>query len=170
VWNEGNLSVIYELVAPGCVDHDPASPEEARGPERARQFVEMYRSAFSDAQLTVEDQIAEGDKVVTRWTSRGTHQGELVGIPPSGNRAEVSGISRDSIEGGKFVETWDNYDALDMMQQIGAVSLLEQQEVGRAEEDQEEKGLIDKDNLTGRLQRRKRRGGRDPRVRGSGPP
>ena len=86
----------------------------------------MYRGALPDLLMTVEDLIAEGDKVVTRWTARGTHQGELMGIPPSGNRVEVTGISVDRIEGGKFVEGWANYDALGMMQQIGAVPTAEQ--------------------------------------------
>ena len=86
----------------------------------------MYRSAFPDTQMTVEDSIAEGDNVVTRCTARGTHQGELLGISPSGNRVEVTGISIDRIEGGKFVESWSNYDTLGMMQQIGAVPSAEQ--------------------------------------------
>jgi steroid delta-isomerase-like uncharacterized protein len=81
----------------------------------------VYRNAFPEIQMTVEDLIAEGDKVVTRWTARGTHQGELMGIPPSGNPVEVTGITIDRIEGGKVVETWANYDALGMMQQVGAV-------------------------------------------------
>lgn len=120
-WNKGNLDVIDELVAPDWVGHDPTSPEGAQGPEGTRQFLEMYQSAFPDTQMTVEDQVAEGDKVATRWTARATHQGELMGIPPSGNRIEVTGISIDRIVDGKVVESWDNYDALGMMQQIGAI-------------------------------------------------
>ncbi len=81
----------------------------------------MYRSAFPDTQITIEDQLAEGDMVATRWTARGTHQGELMGVPPSGNRVEVAGITISRIEGGKIEEDWDNYDALGMMQQIGAI-------------------------------------------------
>jgi steroid delta-isomerase-like uncharacterized protein len=81
----------------------------------------MYLGAFPDAEVTIEDQLAEGDKVVTRWTGRGTHQGELMGVPPSGNRVEVPGITISRIEGGKIVEEWENYDALGMMQAIGAV-------------------------------------------------
>jgi SnoaL-like polyketide cyclase len=65
--------------------------------------------------------LAEGDMVATRWTARGTHQGELMGIPPSGNRVEVPGTTISRIEGGKVAEEWDNYDALGMMQAIGAV-------------------------------------------------
>ena len=81
----------------------------------------MYRSAFPDMQLTIEDQIAEGDKVVTRWTARGTHQGELMGIPPTGKQATVTGITVGRVANGKFVESWSNFDALGMMQQLGVV-------------------------------------------------
>jgi steroid delta-isomerase-like uncharacterized protein len=127
VYNKGNVDFIDEVVASDYVAHDPNSPEgTGGGTDGAKQFVEMYRSALPDLQMTVEDLIAEGDKVVTRWTARGTHQGALMGIPPSGNRVEVTGISVDRIEGGKFVEGWSNYDALGMMQQIGAVPTAEQ--------------------------------------------
>ena len=122
VWNNGNVEFIDEVVASNYVIYDPNSPEGmSGGVEGAKRFVEIYRSSFSDMQMTVEDVIAENDKVVTRWTVRATHQGELVGIPPSGNRVEVTGISIDRIEGGKFVESWSNYDALGMMQQLSAI-------------------------------------------------
>jgi steroid delta-isomerase-like uncharacterized protein len=122
VYNEGNVNFIDEVVASNLVVHDPTSPEGmTSGVQSAKQFVEVYRNAFPDIQMTVEDLIAEGDKVVTRWRARGTHQGELMGIPPSGNPVEVTGITIDRIEGGKVVETWANYDALGMMQQVGAV-------------------------------------------------
>ena len=127
VYNKGNLDFIDEVVASNWVDHDPNSPEGmSRGVEGAKQFAEMYRNSFPDLHMTVEDLIAEGDKVVMRWTARGTHQEELMGIPPSGNRVEVTGINIDRIEGGKFVESWSNYDILGLMQQIGAVPSAEQ--------------------------------------------
>ena len=120
-FNKGNLGVVDEICASDYVLHDPASPEEIRGPEGIKGFVQMYRSAFPDSHITLEDLIAEGDKVVSRWTARGTHQGELFGIPPSGNQVEVSGITISRFEGGKFVEDWSNSDTLGLMQQIGAV-------------------------------------------------
>ncbi len=121
-FNEGNLGVVDEIVASDYVLHDPASPEgELRGPEGVKGFVQMYRSAYPDTDITVEEQIAEGDRVVSRWTARGTHQGELLGVPPSGNRVEVSGITIDRFSGGKFAESWTSYDALGMLQQIGAI-------------------------------------------------
>ena len=120
-FNEGNLGVADEIFASDYVLHDPAVPDEIRGPEGIKGFVQMYRSAYPDTHITVEDQIAEGDEVATRWTGRGTHQGELMGIPPSGNRVEVPGITISRISGGKIAEDWTNYDTLGMMQQIGAV-------------------------------------------------
>jgi steroid delta-isomerase-like uncharacterized protein len=120
-FNEGNLGVVDEIVASDYVLHDPTLPEEVRGPEGVKGFVQMYRSAYPDTAITVEEQIAEGDDVVTRWTGRGTHQGELLGVPPSGNRVEVAGITIDRISGGKFAESWTNYDALGMLEQIGAI-------------------------------------------------
>ena len=145
-FNEGNFGVVDEIFASEYVLHDPALPEEIRGPEGIKGFVQMYRSAFPDTHITVEDQIAEGDDVVTRWTGRGTHQGELLGVPPSGNRVEVPGITIDRFSGGKFAESWSSYDALGMMQQIGAVPEPGQEEEARAAEgeQQEEKGLMDK--------------------------
>ena len=127
VYNKGNVDFIDEIVASTYVVYDPNNPGGiSGGVEGAKQFVEMYRSAFPDLQITVEDLIAEGEKVVTRWTARGTHRGQLTGIPPSGNRVEVTGISIDRIEGGNFVESWSNLDTLGMMQQIGAVPSAEQ--------------------------------------------
>lgn len=126
VYNEGNLGFIDEVLSPDWVEHDPNSPEGiGNGVEGARRFAAMYRSAFPDLQITVEDQVAEGDKVVTRWTARGTHRGELMGVPPGGNRVEVAGIGIDRIEGGRVVESWSNYDVLGLMQQIGAVPSAE---------------------------------------------
>jgi steroid delta-isomerase-like uncharacterized protein len=120
-YNEGNLGLADEIFASDYVLHDPTNPEEMRGPEGIKGFVQMYRSAFPDSRITVEDQIAEGDKVVSRWRGRGTHQGELFGIPPSGNQVEVTGITISRFSGGKFVEDWTNSDTLGLMQQIGAV-------------------------------------------------
>jgi steroid delta-isomerase-like uncharacterized protein len=129
LYSRGNLDVVDEIYAPNAVAHDPNSPEEIRGPEAIKQLASMFRSAFPDMQVTVEDQIAEGDKVVTRYTVRGTHQGELMGIPPTGNRMEqITGIYMSRISGGKIVEEWYNYDALGMMQQLGLVPASGQSE------------------------------------------
>ena len=119
---QGDLDVADEIFAPDYVGHDAISPEDAHGPEGAKETARMYRNAFPDVQLSIEDQVAEGDKVVTRWIGSGTHQGELMGIAPTGNQVRVDGITISRIEDGKIAEEWDIYDALSMMQQIGAIS------------------------------------------------
>ena len=121
VFEGGNLELVDELFAPDYVLHDPAVPDEVRGPEGIKQYVSMYRSAYPDTRFTVEDQISEGDRVVTRWTGQGTQQGELMGISPTGNQVTVTGIEFDRVSEGKMQETWVNYDALGMMQQLGVV-------------------------------------------------
>jgi predicted ester cyclase len=91
---------------------------------RVQMMLSANFAAFPDMQATIEDQIAEGDMVVTRWTARGTHQGELMGIPPSGIAVAVTAIVIDRIVGGKIAETWTSYDALGLLQQIGAVPAM----------------------------------------------
>jgi steroid delta-isomerase-like uncharacterized protein len=113
-----NLEIIDEVYTPDLVWHDPDG--DIKGAEEARQFVSTYKTAFPDLQTTVEDVIAEGDKVVTRWTVRGTHQGEVEEFgPPTGRRAEITGITIHRIEGDKIVEEWNSYDNLSVMQQLG---------------------------------------------------
>ncbi len=82
-----------------------------------------YRTAFPGNQLTVEDYLAEGDTVVSRWTGRGTHKGDLMGIAPTGKQVTVTGISIQRIANGKIVEEWSNYDMLGMLQQLGVVPM-----------------------------------------------
>src|SRR5215217_2863747 len=97
VFGEGKLKSVDELVAPDYVSHAPGDPELSRGPEDIKEIVRAYHSAFPDINFAVEQQVAEGDTVVTRWIARGTHQGEFMGVPPSGRRIEVSGMSMDRI-------------------------------------------------------------------------
>ncbi len=119
-WNKGNLDLIDELCDANLVAHN-LPPEVS--PDRAgfKQLIAMYRAAYSDVQMIVEDQIAEGDRVVTRWTGRGTHKGELMGIPPTGRHVTVTGIDIERIAGGKVIEAWGEFDAMGMMQQLGVV-------------------------------------------------
>ena len=121
MFNKGNLDVADELLAPDYVDHDPAMPEDIHGPEGFKQYVGAYRSAFSDLHVQIEDQVAEGDKVVTRWTGTGTHDGELAGIAPTGKRLTLPGMEIVRISGGKLVEGWEGYDSMNMMRQLGAI-------------------------------------------------
>ena len=113
-FNKGNYGVIEELVAPTIVNHDPATGGEtgvAGGGERSR-----YRSAFPDVKITIEEQVAEGDLVASRWTATGTHKGELMGISPTGKESTVTGLTIDKIKDGKIVESWTNWDTLGMLQ------------------------------------------------------
>jgi steroid delta-isomerase-like uncharacterized protein len=120
VWNQGKLAVIDELVARDATFHDPNVPGgKFTGPEGLRQVVEIYKKAFPDVQFTINDQVAEGDKVVSRWTATGTHKGELMGIPPTGKRATITGIEFDRYQDGKLVEEYSSYDMLGMLQQLG---------------------------------------------------
>jgi len=121
MFSGGNLDLADELIDPSFVGHDVASPEPIRGPDGVREQAQGYRSAFPDVQITVEDQIADGERVATRWTARGTHKGELFGIAPTGKQVTITGMTIDRFAGGKIVESWDNWDALGLMQQIGAV-------------------------------------------------
>ena len=106
IFQGGNLELVDELFAPNFVLHDPSVSEEVQGLEALKQYITMYRPAYPDTHFTVEDQIAEGDEVVTRWTGQGTHQGELMGIAPTGNQVTVTGIEIVRISGGKIEETW----------------------------------------------------------------
>ena len=117
---EGNPGVIDELVASDYVGHDPAQPD-MHGPEGVKEFVTTYLTAFPDGKITIDAQIAEGDLVATRWTGRGTHNGDLMGIPPTGKQVTVDGITISRVEGGKVVEEWSNWNTLGMLQQLGVV-------------------------------------------------
>jgi steroid delta-isomerase-like uncharacterized protein len=121
-WNARDLDAFDQIVASDAEDHDPQNPfPELRGPEGARRGAEIYQTAFSDGRFDVEQQLAEGDFVITRWTARGTNDGEVMGMPPTGKTVECAGITIDRIAGGKIAETWTCWDTLGMMQQLGAV-------------------------------------------------
>jgi steroid delta-isomerase-like uncharacterized protein len=119
-FNEGNLDVADEVYAPGFVSHESAGPVE-RDPGYVKQFVGTYRGAFPDGHTTVEDVIAEGDRVAYRWSFRGTHRGELMGITPTGKEVTITGITVDRISGGKIEEEWNNFDQLGVLRQLGVV-------------------------------------------------
>lgn len=121
--NKGNLDVVNELVAPDYVLHTPTSPTgEVRGPEGYKQLIGMQRSAAPDLVFMVEDQIAEGEKVVTRYSAIGTHRGEFMGSAPTGKRVSTTGIVVSRIAGGKIAEEWLEWDVLGLIQQLGAIA------------------------------------------------
>ena len=116
--NQRNPDLIEELYPPDFVWHGPAG--DIRGYEQAKQLSYSFFAAFPDAQMTDEDVIAEGEKVVRRYTTRGTHQGQTeVFGPPTGRQVELKGITIHRIEEGKIVEEWEAFDSLIMLQQLG---------------------------------------------------
>jgi steroid delta-isomerase-like uncharacterized protein len=119
--NTGNATLCENDFAPGAVNHDPNSPPVPPGPEGMAQLITLYRTAFPDLTATVEDMVAEGDKVAYRLTFRGTHQGELMGMPATGKYVTYTGIGIDTVVNGTITDMWLNFDALGMLQQLGAV-------------------------------------------------
>jgi steroid delta-isomerase-like uncharacterized protein len=126
VFGKGKLNVLDEITAKDHVNSGPGTPPDlAPGLEGTKQLVTMYRNAFPDIHFTVDEQIAEGDKVVTRWTADGTHKGELAGIPATGKSSTVTGIVVDRFANGKIAETWGIFDQFGMMQQLGVIPMPE---------------------------------------------
>jgi steroid delta-isomerase-like uncharacterized protein len=124
-WTRGDLDALDDLVAPDSVDHDAYNPFHDEGLAGLKKLIQMYRSAFPDSSFTIEDQVAEGDLVATRWTAHGTQEGELMGNPPTGKTVAVSGMSIDRLQDGKVVESWGNWDTLGMFQQLGLAAQAE---------------------------------------------
>jgi steroid delta-isomerase-like uncharacterized protein len=122
VWNKGSMPVADELFAPTYTHHDSSTPDAGRGPESEKKRATLYRAAFPDIRLAIEDIIAEGETVTARWSCRGTHKGDLNGIAPTGKQFSISGMSIARFANGKMVEGWVNWDALGLMQQLGVVT------------------------------------------------
>ena len=120
VYNRGDLALVDEVAASELVIH--AGSQDIRGREGAKQYVAALRAGFPDLRFTIEDQVAEGDMVVTRWTARGTHGGEFQGVPATGREVRMAGTDIDRIVGGKVVECWTHVDELGLMRQLGAVA------------------------------------------------
>ena len=117
-FNNGDLSIADEIIAADAVGHDPAM-DDSHGPDGYKQVIETYRGAFPDLKFTIEDCFSDGDRVCIRWSSTGTNDGELMGMPPTGKSVTGSGISIDKIADGKIVESWIHWDNLGLMQQLG---------------------------------------------------
>jgi len=123
IHNKGNLDAADELVSASFINHN-APPGMPPGPEGIKRVFTMFRSAFPDLNVTVEDMVAEGDKVVARLTLRGTHQREFMGLAPTGKQVTLSVIDIARIAGGKIVERWGVEDMLGLLQQLGAIPSL----------------------------------------------
>jgi hypothetical protein len=120
-WNRGNLAVLDEIIAPGFVRHAPGERREWRGPAGLGQFITLFRTGLPDLRITVDDVVTEGEKVAYRGTGRGTHRGELLGVPPTGRAVAVTYTVIARVAGGQFQEDWLDFDALGLLQQLGAV-------------------------------------------------
>ncbi len=114
----GDLSGLDEICAPDFVHHGPGIPPDLEG---FKQMVPVFRSAFSDVEVDIDDLIAEGDRVVDRITVRGTHSGDFMGIPPSGIRWEMQEIHIARIVDGKIAERWTMFDMAGLLQQLGGI-------------------------------------------------
>ena len=119
LWNEGNMAVIDELYATDFIIHDPLQGDGDL--EYFKQYARGVLTGIPDLHIATDDLIAEGDQVVKRWTARGTHKGNFMGVPATGNRIEVTGIEIFRIAGGKIAEIWSNMDSLGLMQQLGVI-------------------------------------------------
>ena len=126
VLEQRNLALADELFSADYANHDPQTPPSGapRGPQVAKAIVATYKGAFPDATYSLEEQLADGDRVVTRWSVQGTHTGSLFGMPPTGKKVHATGITIDRIANGKIVESYSNADMLGPLQQIGAIPAL----------------------------------------------
>lgn len=118
VWSGGNTELVDELVNDGYVEHNPSNPTR-QGRDELIAYVEEIRSGIPDFEKSVEDTVVADDKVVVRYVATGTHDGELNGIEPTGNRLSVDGIIIYRIEDGGIAEAWENSDTLGLLEQLG---------------------------------------------------
>lgn len=126
IWTTGEIELVDEFYAKNCINyqhHHPHSRQSLKGSESWKKYILEFRDAFPDYSDTIEDQIAEGDKVVSRIISRGTHKGPLMGIKPTNKRVHWTGIIIDRIEKNKIVETWVNWDMHGLLEQLDVVTL-----------------------------------------------
>jgi steroid delta-isomerase-like uncharacterized protein len=121
IFNRANMSRADEYLAPDFVEREELPPGIPRDREGVKQLTGMLHSAFPDFKATIDDLVAEGDRVVIRQTWRGTHKGEFMGIPPTGRSVSFGVIDVIRVAGGKFVEHWGLMDSMSLMQQLGAI-------------------------------------------------
>jgi len=127
LFNKGNLQAADELYSSNFVSHEPTEMfGDVRGPQAVKEMVSTFRSAFPDMRTEFEEIIAEGDKVAVRWNATGTHQGELMGVAPTNRPIHLTGITILRIANNKIQESWNSWDALGMMQQLGIVPTMTQ--------------------------------------------
>jgi len=123
-WNKGNLSLVDQVYTADVVQHDPGSPAPVTSSAALKQYVSVFLTAIPDLHFTIDDLIAEGDKVMWRFTSRGTQTGPLMTIPPTGKASNVTGMVLFRLADGKIAEVWVNYDNLGLLQQLGVIPAM----------------------------------------------
>jgi steroid delta-isomerase-like uncharacterized protein len=124
VWNRGDPAAVDEIFAPDFVGNDPGPPHLIDGPAGMKRFVAQMRAAFPDWAVTTDDLMVDGDRLISRWTVRGTHRGPFAGVEPTGRSIEVRGISIHRVVDGRIVENWHGVDKLGLLRQIGAAATL----------------------------------------------
>lgn len=122
-WNKHNVNIIDDLYTPDVVQYDPATPGIVDSAEALKQYISRLLTAFPDIQITLDDLVAEGDKVFLRFTARGTHLGLFMDVPPSGRSATVAGMLLFHFKNSKIDTVWVNFDALGMLQQMGVIPM-----------------------------------------------
>ncbi len=118
LFNTGRLELADEVLAEDYVDHSPSHPE-LTGTENIKRAVHEWRAAFPDTLNVIDDLVAEGDRVAVRWTTYATHLDEFIGIPATGNRIAVTSFGIFRLSGDKVIESWDTFNVVEMMQQLG---------------------------------------------------
>lgn len=120
LWNSGDLAIADEIIAADCLIHArvPMTTDFSRGPDAIRQLVLFFHLAFADIHMTVEQVLVEGDMVAARWSGRGRHRGDLLGLPEGEHEAVTSGIDMLRIAGGKVVEGWVSWDTLGLIEHL----------------------------------------------------
>ena len=122
LFEEGNIDEqVDELLVPDYVNHSPGMPDQPTGPEGVKAVLSMFRSGIPDLRLVIDDMIAEGEKVAVRYRIEGTHEGDLFGVPPTGQRVSIESFTVERVSDGRTREHWRVTDTLDMMQQLGAI-------------------------------------------------
>ncbi|HKW97547.1 MAG TPA: ester cyclase [Bryobacteraceae bacterium] len=121
LWSQGDFAMAEELFAAGYINHDPATPDYGKGPEAEKSIVRFYRKAFPDLLFTIDHMIEAGDFVTTRFTAQGTHRNEFWGVPPTNKVVKVEGTVVIRASKGRIAERWVMWDALGLLQQLGAV-------------------------------------------------
>ncbi len=124
VWNKRRVELVDELMSPSHAMHDNHLPDSGVGPEAYKRNVARFVAGFPDLRFTVEDMLVENDKVAVGWTISGTHKGEFRGISPTGRKVSVEGITINHIADGKIMDSYVSWDALGLLQQLGAAPAL----------------------------------------------